>query len=273
MPDISPIYTLQNCSFSCPLEWGVSVFWRAAERDDVWYAALAAALEGDGIRLLGHRFCEPRTSQFAVSTLPHVAPVTIVQRIKGRLQHLVRERLPKPLQRNYAIRTFGRVTRQKIEAYVASQLEHHEMADPRVQQRLRQYQIEHRDVDLSQPRQTSHGLYWYNLHVVLVHRERWPEIREDVLSRVHHMITNACTAKGWLLSRAGILADHVHLVVGCSIDVSPLDVALSFLNNLSYAHGMRPVYQFGGFIGTFGEYDQRAVHSETPLYPGQGGDE
>jgi len=27
---------------------------------------------------------------------------------------------------------------------------------------------------------------------------------------------------------------------------------LSYLNNLAYAHGMRPRYQFGFYVGTFG---------------------
>jgi REP element-mobilizing transposase RayT len=269
MNTIAPIYTADNCSFSCPLQWGVSVFWRTPDRDDSWYTALAAALEADGIRLLGHQFRQPRTSQFAVSTQPHVAPLTIVQRVKGRLQYLVRDRLPKPLQRNYAIRSFGRVTREKVEAYVAAQLEHHQMADPRVQERLRGLQIVNDDIDLAQARRTSHGLYWYNLHVVLVHRERWAEIREHVLRNVRDMILRVCEAKGWLLSRAGILPDHVHLALGCTIEVSPLDVALSLLNNLSYVHGMRPVFQFGVFLATVGEYDQRAVHSETSLHPGK----
>jgi hypothetical protein len=83
------------------------------------------------------------------------------------------------------------------------------------------------------------------------------------------MIIAACSAKSWLLSRGGILADHVHLAVGCTIDATPLDVGLSFLNNLAYVHGMRPVFQFGGFLGTFGEYDQRAVTSETSLHAGE----
>ena len=181
------------------------------------------------------------------------------------MQYLVCNRLPKAFQRNYAVRSFGRVTREAVEHYVASQLEHHHMADSRVQERLRQIQINRYEVDLSQPRQTSHGVYWYNLHVVLVHRERWPEIREEWLRNVHDMIIRACSAKHWLLSRAGILADHVHLAMGITINVSPLDVGLSFLNNLAYVYGMRPMFQFGGFVGTFGEYDQRSVELETYL--------
>jgi hypothetical protein len=32
---------------------------------------------------------------------------------------------------------------------------------------------------------------------------------------------------------------------------------------------MRPLFQFGAYVGTFGEYDQRAVMSETPLHGGE----
>ena len=115
------------------------------------------------------------------------------------------------------------------------------------------FQIVNADVDLSQPQRTSQGLFWHNLHVVLVHRERWMEVREETLCGVRDMIVGARRAKGYLLSRAGILPDHVHLALGCPIDVAPVDVALGFLNNLAFVHGMRPVYQFGGFIGTLGE--------------------
>lgn len=257
--ELAPLYTAANCTFCCPLQWGLSVFWRTPQCDADWYPELAAALEADGVRLLSHRYAAGGTSQFVVSTKPDVAPTTIAQRVKGRLQYLVRDRAPKALRRNYSLRSFGQVKRSTVEQYVDSQLDHHRMADPRVQERLARYQIHREEVDLSRPRQGSHGIYWYNLHVVLVHCERWREVREDVLGRVQAMIIGACETKGWLLSRAGILADHVHIVLGCSLSVAPLDVGLSFLNNLAYAHGMRPVFQFGGYLGTVGEYDQGAV--------------
>jgi hypothetical protein len=44
-----------------------------------------------------------------------------------------------------------------------------------------------------------------------------------------------------------------------------MDVALGFLNNLAYTQAMRPVYQFGGYIGTFGEYTNHALRTETAL--------
>lgn len=264
MSQPTPLYTRDNCSFSCPLQWGLSVFWREPETDSAWFQELAAANEPDGIRLLGHRFEKPGISQFGVSTLPSVAPLLVVERVKGRLQHLVRHRRPKAFRGNYAIRSVGRVTREAIERYVADQLGHHQMADARVQRRFEQFQIERPEVDLSQPQRTSHGLFWYNLHVVLVHQSRGMEIREDVLARVREMILRASEAKRYLLSRAGILADHLHLVLGCPIEVAPDEVVLGFLNNLAYAHGMRPIYQYGAFVGTVGEYTTGALDSETP---------
>ena len=259
MPSLTPIYTHENCRLSCPLQWGVTVFWRKPEPDDGWHQDLATATEPDGIRLLSHRFSEPAISQFATSTQPHVSPLLVVQRVKGRLQHLVRRRVPKAFQGNYAIRSVGTVTRETVEAYVANQLGRHRMADPAVQARFAEYQIERPEVDLSQPQRTSHGMYWYNLHVVLVHRERWTEGRDDVLQRVHDMIIKSSDAKGYRLSRAGILADHVHLVLGCPIEVAPDEVVLGFLNNLAYVHEMKPIYQYGGFVGTVGEYTTKAM--------------
>lgn len=258
-----PLYTIENCSFSCPLEWGVSVFWREPNDDESWFHDLAAALEPDGIRLLSHRYLKPGVSQFMASTGVLIAPVNIVQRIKGRLQHAIRAMRPKALKGNYAIRSIGKVTRHTVEQYVAGQVAHHAYADPRFQARLQRYQISDDSVDLSQPRWTSHGCYWFNLHIVLVHRERWAESGAEVLSAVRGMIVRASAAKRLLLSRAGILPDHIHLLIGCPIEATPAELVLGFLNNLAFVHGMKAVFQFGGFVGTVGEYTHNAVVSDV----------
>jgi len=38
-------------------------------------------------------------------------------------------------------------------------------------------------------------------------------------------------------------------------------VALGYLNNLAYAHGMTALYSFSYYVGTFGEYDMGAIWS------------
>jgi hypothetical protein len=258
MSDISPIYTKENCRFSAPLQWSLSIFWKEPELFDEWKTQLAVDLEPDGIRILSHHFTDSQTSQFAISTLPHVAPTTIVQRAKGRLYHLIRGRKPKPFKGNVSVRSIGNATRESVENYVADQLGHHKMADPRVQARLEQYQIVREEVDLSQMQKTSHGVFWYNLHLVFVHRERWNEVRHEILSCVQAMVLAAAKKKSYRLARAGILSDHVHLVLGCPFNASPEEAALGLLNNLAFAQGMKPVYQFGGFVGSVGEYTNKA---------------
>ena len=133
------------------------------------------------------------------------------------------------------------------------------MADRKVQERLPQYQIKNLEVDLSQPIRSSHGLYVYNLHLVLVNSGRWIEIRDDILNKMRNMIVNISKKNRCRLSAAGIFPDHIHLTIGCSSVESPEDIALSYLNNLAHAQGMRPIYQAGYYVGTFGEYDLGAV--------------
>jgi REP element-mobilizing transposase RayT len=120
------------------------------------------------------------------------------------------------------------------------------------------------DVDLSQPQKTSHALYWYNLHLTIVHEQRWTEIREELLQQARDMILNVSRAKGHLLSHGGILADHIHLALGCPLATAPSEIACCYLNNLAYVHGMKHVFQFGAHLRTFSEYDLGAVRGEAP---------
>lgn len=257
-----PIYTEKSCSLSCPLQWGVSAFWREDAISDDWLPELTAALAPDGIRLHSHRLAKPQVSQFFVSTKPEVAPVTIVQRLKGRSQHLLRAARPKLWKGNYAIRSIGKVSRAVIENCIADQVGHHRFADPRACERLEKYQICNESLDLSETRSTSHGRYWYNLHLVIVRRDREAEWDQGRLLATRRMIVAAAHAKRHLLSRASILPDHAHILLGCQIEESPLEVVLSYMNNLAYVHGMQPVFQFGAFVGTVGEYTNHAIQVE-----------
>jgi REP element-mobilizing transposase RayT len=204
---------------------------------------------------LTHQFAKPGVSQFLVSTRPETAPERLVWSVKGRLQHLVRREYPKAFQRNYGLRSVGSATREAIEGYVRSQVGHHPMADPRVQETLQAVQIDNGGVDLSEPRQNAHARYWYNLHVCFVNEGRCMEIQSRPLRRMHDMILRAAAKKGHLLSRAGIVPDHVHLTLGCNVSESPAEVALSYMNNLAYACDLKRVFAFGFYVGTFGEYD------------------
>jgi hypothetical protein len=108
-------------------------------------------------------------------------------------------------------------------------------------------------------RRSSYGEFIYNLHLVAVHRERFAEVDEAFLRRTLDMLRGAAAKKKHLISRAGVVADHAHWTVGCRIDEAPLAVGLGYMNHLAFAHGMRALYEFGFYAGTFGPYDLHAV--------------
>ncbi|MGB6041970.1 MAG: transposase [Pirellulales bacterium] len=257
---MEPLYTPANTKPAYQLNWGLTLFWRTQPiSDGTWLSDLQQVVEPDGVRVIKHRFTTGDASQFFVTTKPRVSPSEMIRSVKGRLQHLIRKQLPKAFRRNYCVRSVGAAKRSTVEEYVASQLDHHQMADPRVQQRLAHFQKSDPVVDLSTPSFSAHGEYWYNLHVVVVNDGRWMEIREEVLSKLSRTIERVAVKHRHQLSRVGLLADHIHATMRCLVDQSPQDVALAYLNNCAYACGMKQVFQFSYYVGTFGEYDRNAV--------------
>jgi len=263
-PNPDPIYTADNVRIAYELRWSVAIFWKQpAPSPASWRQPLEQATEPDGVRILDHRFTKDNVSQFLVSTKPHVTPAQCLRSVKGRLQYLVRGALPKAFRRNYSIRSLGSANEKAVTDYVACQMQHHPMADPRVEAILGPLQFADTDVDLTLSRRSSHGEFTYNLHLVAVHQERFAEVRHDALRRTCDMIQAVARKKGHLLSRVGLLVDHVHWTAGCGIDKSPLAVGLGYLNNIAYAHGMAPLFQFGFYAGTFGPYDMNAVRGSS----------
>jgi len=47
-----------------------------------------------------------------------------------------------------------------------------------------------------------------------------------------------------LATTFGLLPDHIHLILRCPIELSPQDIALSFLNNCAYAVGMKAEFRW-----------------------------
>ncbi len=255
-----PLYTADNCTPAYQLRWSLALFANAElPAVETWYNRLTAVVEADGVRVLNHHFKPPNAWMFLLSTKPDVPPPQIVKSVKGRLQNLLQGTHPKAFRRNFSLNSLGDVRREVVEAYVADQLGHHGMADPRVQQQLEEFQLTFSDVDLSQPQFSAHGQYIYNLHLVLVHNDDWCEVRRDRLEATRDMIIKAACSKEHRLSRVSLFADHLHITMGCSYKTSPQEVAISYLNNLAFVHGMKEVYRYGYYVGTFGEYDMGAV--------------
>jgi REP element-mobilizing transposase RayT len=255
----APIYTAENCRPAYQLNWSLAVFWNHPTQEASWLEDLKKATEPDGVRVLEHCFRGPGMSQFLISTRPTVSPPQLLWSVKGRLQCLVRGEFPKAFRRHYGLRSVGSADRATIEDYVRQQAEHHPMADPRVQANVQRCQISFPEIDLSQPRRTSHGQFWYNLHLVFVHEERWREVRGPALARARDVIVATARKHGHLISVGGIVPDHVHLTLGGNWEESPAEIVLCYMNNLAYAAGMKAIFKFGFYVGTFGEYDLGAM--------------
>jgi len=255
-------YTVENTDAAYQLDWSYSLFWRESPTTWEWVGELPKVMEQDSIRVLNHKFAPPRVSQFLISTTPDVSPMLIAQRLKGRLQHWLKGVVSQPFQRNYALRSLGSTKRDKVEAYLASQLRHHKLADERFEQKLAKYQIVDNSVDLSAPRETAHARYWYNLHLVFVTPDREWHADEEFFAKLQAMVIGAARKKGHWLSRASLLPDHVHLALGCELSESPETVALSYMNNL--AHSVQAAaFEHRYWVGTFGEYDLGAVKADV----------
>lgn len=258
MPD--PIYTPLTCrNVAYQLNWSYSLFWKDRPPSIDWWSDLQRVCEPDGIRLLHHEMTAAAVSLFLVSTTPDVVPQVIAQRIKGRLQNILRPHMSDPFQRNYALRSIGSSDRETVEKYIEGQLMHHRLVDPRTEELFSRYQFQDQSVDLSEASQTSHAIYWYNLHVVLVNAGRHPSGDEERLKSLLSMSQRAARNKGHRLSRFGQLPDHIHLSLRARLNESPEEIALGYLNNFSYSLGMRPEFRHSYYVGTIGEYTTRAI--------------
>lgn len=118
----APLYELGNSHAAFELRWSLSIFWRAPAPDvGIWFGALREEARRDGVRVLEHHLVKANVSQFLLSTAPETAPASMVRGIKGRLQHLVRARIPKAFRRNYGLRSVGQVRGDVVQEYVSSQ--------------------------------------------------------------------------------------------------------------------------------------------------------
>ncbi len=271
---MEPLYTPAHVKAAFQLRWSLAVFAKTQlPPAESWLSDLKAVVERDNVRILEVGARPKDLWQFYLSTTPDVAPPTIVKSIKGRLQHRLRPTNPDCFRRNFLLTAVGDARREVVEDYIASQLGHHRVADPRVQTRLEDFQLSFSEVDLAERQLTSHGAYVYGLHLVLVHEGRWNEVREVELAKSRDMVLRVAKSKRHRLSRVSVLADHLHLIAGIPPDQSPQDVALGYMNNLAYAHGMRAVFCPSFYVGTVGEYDTGAIWTSLESQRGSGGTE
>jgi len=257
---MQPIYTASNTTSAYQLNWSLSLFGKTAlpPLTDC-LDQLKTDTERDGVRILEARIKPPNVGQFLVSTRPGLTPWEIARSVKGRWQYAIRSQDAGAFRRNYHIESVGEVTCSVLDKYVAVQPERHSMVDPRVQERLLSLQFYDPEIDLRSARMSAHASFIYDLQVVVENAECLQNVEASVLSSSREMIIRAALKKQWLLSRIGIVSNHIHILLGARLTDSPASIALALMNNLAYAQGMNCVLRFSYYVGTFGPYDRNAV--------------
>ena len=257
---MEPIYTAHNTRAAYQLNWSLSLFGKVAfPKPSTWQNSLKSATESDGVRILNCSARDENVIQFLISTQPEKSPSNIVRSVKGRLQYLIRNRIPKAFRRNYHIQSVGEVNSDVLGDYVQRQTGKHPMVDPSVQALLESVQYHDSIVDLAKPRIGTYGQYLNSMHLVFENAHGWNETRANQLAQVRSIIVGSARKKSWQLSRIGLLANHIHILLGAAVTESPESVAIALMNNIAYVYEMTPILKFSYYAGTFGGYDRGAV--------------
>lgn len=166
-------------------------------------------VEKDGLQLEEFRVNGDR-AQIVFRTTPQVSPVFCAARVKGRLQHALRQAgTGVKFSRKVSIRSLGENTRGAVEGYLGKQVSKEGFVDQRFVERMEEYTIENNDIDLSKPTATTTGRYWYNLHLVLVVAGRRRIADYDAMAKIRDSTSVIAKKKGYRLKSVSVMPDHV----------------------------------------------------------------
>lgn len=260
----TPLYQpdSRRCAYQLRYSWTA---WPSSGR---FPAAVPQALEqcrplweSDGLRLL-----EPDVHsdvlQVLFSATPMVSARFLATRAKGRLDHALRQMgSPVVFSRKVSVRTVGDANRQTIDSYLAAQADRGEFVEPAFTSELNSVAFHDPEVDLSQPQERAHSRYWNSLHLVLVTESRESLRHLEVLAHLVEVSRRVARAKGYSLSRAAPMLDHLHLALSIPPNVSPLEVVFAYQNNLAYLLNLGRIWKETFYVGTFGEYGMGAIRT------------
>jgi len=140
--DPKPLYSSENLHPAYQLRYGWTGWTSSAPFPTEQIAGLLPAIapqwETDGLRVLESSL-SAKQIQLTLSTKPHVNPVTLAGRVKGRIQHHCRQQgIPIEFSRKVGVRSFGDPTRTQVEAYIRRQVVNEDLSDDRFREPLTQ---------------------------------------------------------------------------------------------------------------------------------------
>lgn len=246
-----------------------------AEPDEPFFTELAGAWASDGLEILSRKWT-PERVQVTFRADPAATPVFVTARAKGRLDHALRKTgKPTAFSRRVGFRTLGDNTSPVVLHYLARQYDRADLADPKYIDQLRSASWVNPDFDAADPQPTSHGRYWFDLHMVLVTEGRFRigrsikplDLRDATLEwgkNLERIVSRSPSghAQPGVKSLA-VMHDHLHVVFRGPISQSPQDMAGDLLTRLNRRAGCR-LMQERIYVGSFSEYSVRAISDLRP---------
>jgi len=205
-----------------------------------FFEALDTAWKKDGLSVISKKWT-PEQIQLTFRAEPFLSPAFVTARAKGRLDHALRKAdLATPFSRRVGFRTLGENTSSVVLNYLANQYDRVELADPRYVEKLRAASWMNPDFDASDPIPTSHGRYWYDLHLVLVTEDRFrigrtlqpAALRDAVLEWGRTLSIPSSTSRSGQgapgVKSLAVMHDHLHVVFRGQISRPPRKWRWSF---------------------------------------------
>jgi REP element-mobilizing transposase RayT len=165
--------------------------------------------------------------------------------------------------RKLSVRSVGENTRAQVEAYIRKQLNKELLIDAALREKLRQFTVTQSEVDLSAPAESARGRYWYNLHLVLVARDRDVSAHLPRLATLRDACLRIADKKSHAVSTLSVMPDHIHMALRGDSEHSSEQIALGYLNNLTYMLNELAPWSENYYVGTFSEYDMGAIRASV----------
>jgi REP element-mobilizing transposase RayT len=189
-----------------------------------------------------------------------MSPVILSQHVKGRLQHALRQRdCTVAFSRKVAVRSIGHNVRATVAQYLQCQVARGDFADPRFAVKMQRYTVSVPTVDLTQPAETAHGRYWYNVHVVLVVSGRHRFVEDRDLACLRDGVLALGETMACRVAMVSVMPDHLHCAVRGNPQRSPTNIGCAFQNGIAERMRAGRIWEDRFYVGTFSEYDLGAI--------------
>lgn len=260
-----PVYRPDGTASAFALRW-VWTGWPSTDPfppvDEATLRGLFPLWEADGIRVL-ERSCASDSWSVTVSTRPNVSPIKIVSRLKGRLDHAMRNvGTPIRFSRKVALRSIGDNVEGQVRNYIANQVHAAGFLDDAFAKSIAPYSRSWPDRNTGDPIAVDSGRYWIQLHIVLVTEHRYRYRWVESIAAVDAAAQQVASSRRYLLGSLAVLPDHVHMHLRGSCEESPEQIVLAFKNEMAKQLKIPGFWQPTYYVGTVGVYNMRALREK-----------